>query len=108
MANHIMQWQSSFLQVFFGCLVASGSVSMTTLCHNNLELDLPICVLTQINHAPMRCLLLLIPVADPEGRGGLVKIIHKKDGRIDFMFIAPPPPHLGAGSATEFNFYSIH
>ena len=38
----------------------------------------------------MRCLLLLIPVADPEGRGGLVKIIHKKDGRIDFMFIAPP------------------
>ena len=39
----------------------------------------------------MRCLLLLIPVADPEGREGLVKIIHKKDGRIGFMFIAPPP-----------------
>ena len=40
----------------------------------------------------MRCLLLLIPVADPEGRGGLVKIIHKKDGHVDFMFIAPSPP----------------
>ena len=40
----------------------------------------------------MRCLLLLIPVADPEGRGGLVKIIHKNDGHVDFMFIAPSPP----------------
>ena len=46
-------------------------------------------------------------VADPGGWGkgamrppsGPVKISHKKDGRIDFMFLAPPP-YPAAGSAT--------
>ena len=47
----------------------------------------------------------VIAVADPGGGGegamaphGPVKISYEKDGRIDFMFLAPP--YLATGSAT--------
>ena len=55
------------------------------------------------------------PVADPGGAEGAmappgpVKIGHKKmateGGRIDFMFLGPPPPYPAAGSATEALMY---